>query len=98
MVEKQSIDEQITMDQGTIRETNSFNGTPDEHSNLTQNVKISTNGSVSEVVLNKTALAVPSFPELDDSALALVGDLLNETSSMAIILRVMVLKCVRHYF
>ncbi|XP_073223246.1 uncharacterized protein [Cicer arietinum] len=73
LVEKQSIDEQITMDQGTIRETNSFNGTPDEHSNLTQNVKISTNGSVSEVVLNKTALAVPSFPELDDSALALIS-------------------------
>lgn len=80
------MDEQIPMEQITIRENKSFNGTPqttDEPSNLTQNVKSSTNGSVSEAELNKTALAAPStLPELDGSAVALMGDLLNETSSM----------------
>jgi len=69
------------MEQGTLRENKSFIGTPDEHSNLTQNVKSSTNGSVSKVVSSKTASAVPSFQELDCSALAPVVTLLNETSS-----------------
>jgi hypothetical protein len=84
LVEKQSINEQIPMEQGTLRENKSFNGTPDEHSNLTQNVKSSTNGSVSEVALRKTASAVPSFQELDCSSLAPVVALLNETSSKVI--------------
>ncbi|RDX93489.1 Disease resistance protein, partial [Mucuna pruriens] len=86
LVGKQSIDEQINLEQGEIVENSSSNGThhtADEPTNITQNVEGSTNGSVSKVVLNNATLPIPStLPELRDSAFAPVGDLLTETSSL----------------
>lgn len=89
MVGKQSMHEHIDLERGAIMENKSSNGTlhtVDQPSNMIQNVEASTNGSVSDVVLNKTTFSIPcTLPEFGDSAFAPVGDLLNGTSSLVIV-------------
>ncbi|TKY69261.1 Disease resistance protein [Spatholobus suberectus] len=85
LFEKQSMDEQIDLEPGAIIEKKRSNGThtADELYNIMQNVEGSTNGSVSEVVLNKTTFPIScTLPELGGSMFSPVGDLLNETSSL----------------